>query len=40
MRGKGSHVWDQQGKDYIDFTSGIAVNSLGHCADEIVDVLK
>lgn len=40
VRGKGSHVWDQQGKDYIDFTSGIAVNSLGHCADEIVDVLK
>ncbi|WP_349487824.1 aminotransferase class III-fold pyridoxal phosphate-dependent enzyme, partial [Escherichia coli] len=30
VRGKGSRVWDQQGKEYIDVTSGIAVNSLGH----------
>ncbi|PPI88125.1 aspartate aminotransferase family protein [Candidatus Pantoea edessiphila] len=27
---KGSIVWDQSGKDYIDFTGGIAVNVLGH----------
>ncbi|WP_439238538.1 aspartate aminotransferase family protein [Lonepinella sp. BR2919] len=40
IKGKGSHVWDQDGKEYIDFTSGIAVNSLGHCPDEIVNVLK
>ncbi|WP_439235026.1 aspartate aminotransferase family protein [Lonepinella koalarum] len=40
IKGKGSHVWDQDGKEYIDFTSGIAVNSLGHCPDEIVEVLK
>ncbi|MDH2926707.1 aspartate aminotransferase family protein [Lonepinella koalarum] len=40
VKGKGSHVWDQDGKEYIDFTSGIAVNSLGHCPDEIVEVLK
>ncbi|WP_439287215.1 aspartate aminotransferase family protein [Lonepinella sp. BR2357] len=40
IKGKGSYVWDQNGKEYIDFTSGIAVNSLGHCPDEIVDVLK
>ncbi|MFX3812294.1 aminotransferase class III-fold pyridoxal phosphate-dependent enzyme, partial [Streptococcus suis] len=33
-------VWDQTGKDYIDFTSGIAVNALGHCPDELVEVLK
>ncbi|AKD37778.1 bifunctional N-succinyldiaminopimelate- aminotransferase/acetylornithine transaminase protein [Pasteurella multocida subsp. multocida OH4807] len=39
VKAKGSRVWDQQGKEYIDFTSGIAVNSLGHCPDEIVDVL-
>lgn len=39
VRGKGSRVWDQQGRDYIDFTSGIAVNALGHCADEIIEVL-
>ncbi|PJG85777.1 aspartate aminotransferase family protein [Conservatibacter flavescens] len=39
VRGKGSRVWDQAGKEYIDFTSGIAVNALGHCPDEIVEVL-
>ncbi|XWY22424.1 aspartate aminotransferase family protein [Bisgaard Taxon 45] len=40
VRGKGCRVWDQEGNEYIDFTSGIAVNSLGHCPDEIVEVLK
>ncbi|MFZ7200836.1 aspartate aminotransferase family protein [Avibacterium avium] len=40
VKGKGSIVWDQQGREYIDFTSGIAVNALGHCPDEIVAVLK
>ncbi|MGQ0285606.1 aspartate aminotransferase family protein [Pasteurellaceae bacterium 22721_9_1] len=40
VKGKGSRVWDQDNKEYIDFTSGIAVNSLGHCPDEIVSVLK
>ncbi|MGR3807540.1 acetylornithine/N-succinyldiaminopimelate aminotransferase [Pasteurella testudinis DSM 23072] len=40
VRGKGSTVWDQTGKDYIDFTSGVAVNSLGHCPDDVVEVLK
>ncbi|MCK3658766.1 acetylornithine aminotransferase [Pasteurellaceae bacterium Pebbles2] len=40
VKGKGSRVWDQDGREYIDFTSGIAVNSLGHCPDELVDVLK
>lgn len=40
VKGSGSRVWDQQGKEYIDFTSGIAVNALGHCPDEIVAVLK
>lgn len=30
VKGQGSTVWDQQGKEYIDFTGGIAVNALGH----------
>jgi acetylornithine aminotransferase/acetylornithine/N-succinyldiaminopimelate aminotransferase len=30
-RGKGAQVWDDQGNSYLDFTSGIAVSSLGHC---------
>jgi len=30
VRGKGCRVWDDQGKVYLDFIAGIAVNSLGH----------
>jgi acetylornithine/N-succinyldiaminopimelate aminotransferase len=31
VRGSGSQVWDDQGTQYLDFTSGIAVSALGHC---------
>jgi acetylornithine/N-succinyldiaminopimelate aminotransferase/succinylornithine aminotransferase len=37
VRGAGLDLWDQQGKQYLDFTSGIAVNSLGHCHPALVD---
>lgn len=30
-RGKGTRVWDENGREYLDFASGIAVLSLGHC---------
>jgi len=30
VRGEGSHVFDDQGNRYLDFVSGIAVNTLGH----------
>jgi len=30
VRGEGSRVWDQEGRLYIDFASGVAVSSLGH----------
>jgi acetylornithine/N-succinyldiaminopimelate aminotransferase len=30
VRGSGARVWDEDGRAYLDFTSGIAVNSLGH----------
>ena len=30
VRVEGSRLWDQQGKEYIDFAGGIAVNALGH----------
>src|SRR3972149_1446848 len=32
VRGKGSRVWDADGKEYLDFGGGIAVNVLGHAA--------
>jgi len=31
VRGSGSQVWDDAGNAYLDFTSGIAVSTLGHC---------
>ncbi len=40
VRGKGSRVWDQQGREYIDFAGGIAVNALGHCHPQLLKVLK
>lgn len=40
VRGKGSRLWDQEGKEYIDFAGGIAVNALGHCHPQLVKVLK
>jgi acetylornithine/N-succinyldiaminopimelate aminotransferase len=40
VKGQGSTVWDQSGKDYIDFAGGIAVNCLGHCHPVLVNALK
>lgn len=40
VKGQGSRVWDQNGKEYIDFAGGIAVNSLGHCHPALVTALK
>lgn len=40
MRGEGSWIWDVEGKKYLDFTSGIAVTSLGHCHPSIVKVIE
>ncbi len=36
-KGKGGRVWDQQGKEYIDFAGGIAVTALGHCHPALVE---
>jgi acetylornithine/N-succinyldiaminopimelate aminotransferase len=30
VRGEGAHVWDEDGKEYVDLLGGIAVNALGH----------
>jgi acetylornithine/N-succinyldiaminopimelate aminotransferase len=40
VRGKGSHVWDSNGKKYLDLISGIAVNNLGHCHPRVVQAIK
>jgi len=39
VRGKGLEMWDQEGKRYLDFTSGIAVSALGHCPQVLVEAL-
>src|SRR5271167_1416636 len=39
VRGEGSRVWDQQGRMYIDFASGVAVTALGHCHPAMVRAL-
>ena len=40
VRGKGSRIWDQAGREFIDFAGGIAVNALGHCHPKLVKALK
>jgi len=39
VRGQGARVWDTEGKEYLDFVSGWAVNSLGHCHPIVVKAL-
>ena len=38
-RGNGSWLWDTEGKKYLDYTTGIAVNNLGHCHPKITDAI-
>jgi acetylornithine/N-succinyldiaminopimelate aminotransferase len=40
VRGKGSEVWDKDGKQYLDFVSGLAVNNLGHCHPAVVSAIQ
>ncbi|MEZ9345326.1 aspartate aminotransferase family protein [Vibrio splendidus] len=39
VKGKGARVWDQQGREYIDFAGGIAVSCLGHCHPAMVNAV-
>lgn len=39
VKGEGSHVWDQEGKEYIDLAGGIAVTCLGHSHPGLVSAL-
>jgi acetylornithine/N-succinyldiaminopimelate aminotransferase len=38
-RGEGAYLFDLEGKKYLDFAAGIAVNSLGHCHPHMVSAL-
>jgi len=39
-RGQGAYVWDRDGRKYLDFAGGVAVNPLGHCHPEVVQAIK
>ena len=39
LRGSGFNLWDQEGRQYLDFVAGIAVCNLGHCPPELARVL-
>jgi len=40
VRGEGPRVWDSEGKVYLDFVAGIAVNVLGHCHPAVVKAVQ
>ena len=40
VRGQGMRVWDADGKEYLDFLAGIAVNTLGHCHPRMVKAIQ
>ena len=40
VRGAGTRVWDSDGKVYLDFVAGIAVNVLGHCHPAVIEAVQ
>jgi acetylornithine aminotransferase len=40
VRGDGCRLWDDAGKEYLDFLAGIAVCSLGHCHPEVTRAIS
>ncbi|KAI1470998.1 putative acetylornithine aminotransferase precursor [Daldinia caldariorum] len=40
LKGKGSYLWDVENRKYLDFTSGIGVNALGHCDPGSVEAIS
>jgi acetylornithine/N-succinyldiaminopimelate aminotransferase len=39
VRGEGAHVWDADGREYVDLLGGIAVNALGHGHPALVEAV-
>jgi acetylornithine/N-succinyldiaminopimelate aminotransferase len=40
VRGEGARLWDDEGNEYLDFQTGLAVNSLGHCHPAVVAAIR
>ena len=40
VKGRGTKVYDSDGREYVDFVSGVAVNNLGHCHPRVVVAIQ
>lgn len=40
VKGRGARLWDSEGKEYLDFVGGIAVDALGHCHPRMVEAIR
>ncbi|MHB8844956.1 MAG: acetylornithine transaminase [Nitrospirota bacterium] len=40
VKGRGAKVYDSDGREYLDFVAGVAVNNLGHCHPKVVVALQ
>lgn len=40
VKGRGKYVWDDSGKRYLDFFSGISVCNIGHCHPKVVEAIR
>ncbi len=40
VRGKGTRLWDSEGREYLDFLAGISVCSVGHCHPAVVEAIQ
>jgi acetylornithine/N-succinyldiaminopimelate aminotransferase len=40
VRGEGARLWDAEGREYLDFVSGVSVCSVGHCHPAVVEAVR
>ncbi len=40
VRGQGTRLWDDEGREYLDFASGISVCNLGHCHERVTKAIQ
>jgi len=40
VRGQGAHIWDEEGREYIDCVSGFGVANIGHCNPAVVSAVQ
>ena len=40
VRGEGVRVWDSDGREYLDFSAGLAVVALGHCHPRVTAAIQ